>query len=146
MYITRSKIARDLFPTSKGYTQSNDSQGNDNASSYGILSKYKIIDIQNFIDVYGENITLKEIRDIFKKERLSSSSEVKEKEIECFKCPKCFGKGFITHKFEEDINAWGYGTPPPTPPIDEKCDVCDGEGYTSKKLKPIIKTEIIGYE
>ncbi len=53
-------------------------------------------------------------------------------------CPKCNGRGSV-----EVIKAgeWGYT---PDTIKDEVCDVCNGKGYTLKKLKPV--TKIVGYE
>jgi predicted nucleic-acid-binding Zn-ribbon protein len=64
-----------------------------------------------------------------------------------YKCPKCDGKGYT----RESYNAYPSGFPDSGWVIDLQyknvdCKLCDSHGYTQKELKPVIKTEIIGYE
>lgn len=63
------------------------------------------------------------------------------------KCPKCDGKG------GEMIRYNGYPSGLPDSGFAEEwkhkfipCDICEGHGYTKKLMKPIKKTEIIGYQ
>jgi hypothetical protein len=86
---------------------------------------------------------------------LEKIAQVKEKEARearglFYVCPNCNGAGHTLEKYSTYPN--GY---PDSGHVDwEKegyvgyrkidCKVCDREGYTSKKLKPI--TKVIGYE
>lgn len=63
------------------------------------------------------------------------------------KCPKCQGKGYNTERY----NAYPPNLPDSMWVEDIKtrqkeCDVCSGIGYTSKELKAITETKIIGYK
>lgn len=62
-------------------------------------------------------------------------------------CPKCEGKGVIITKYDAyPLNLPDSGWAHDWKTKEEDCKVCNGEGYTIRPLKPIIKTEIIGYE
>lgn len=62
-------------------------------------------------------------------------------------CPKCKGDGVLQIRY----NAYPNGLPDSGWVEDWKiktidCDVCEGHGYTKKEMKPIVKTEVLGYE
>lgn len=96
---------------------------------------------------------------IYHYECLKKIKEEKEKQEResrglFFKCPVCNGLGYIEEKkMKQVLNHGGFAS---IGDIDWKnnsdyyewkrtdCKVCNREGYTSKKLKPIIK--VIGYE
>ena len=68
-------------------------------------------------------------------------SEILSKQNRPFICPKCKGAGI-----ERKIVRYGeYGY---TNDVYENinCNICDGHGYTTKEMKPKVKTEIVGYE
>lgn len=64
-----------------------------------------------------------------------------------YECPKCGGKGYIMEKY----NAYPMGLPD-SGWVDDiqfrkiDCDICHGNGYTKKLLKPKTEISIIGYE
>jgi len=93
----------------------------------------KIHDLKQLMDRYGD-LKISEIIDLKNKP---------------FACPKCKGlgamfvsyntypQGLLHSEWVQDIKH-----------KEVKCEVCDGEGYTAKELKPKTRTrtEIIGYE
>ena len=89
-------------------------------------------DIQQLINEFGPDITLKDVLD-----------RVKGKYI--YKCPKCNGKGTISVKY----NAYPSGLPD-SGWVDDwkykdvKCDLCNGKGYTAIKYR--IRMVQDGYE
>lgn len=104
---------------------------------------------------YGD-IKLSTLKTIFIKEDLKQQGKY-------FPCPNCKEKGTITKtdgytkkrcsEEEARINAGYSGSFYPdyydvdVPNIITiECKYCKGLGYTEKELKPIIKTEIVGYE
>ena len=93
--------------------------------------------IQNLISRYGENITLKEAKERYTKDKASSG----------YKCPKCGGTGYIMKK----INTYPSGLPDSgwVEQLEDRyyeCDLCHGYGYTSIEYVPKTETKIIGYE
>lgn len=84
----------------------------------------KIHEIVALCNQYGENTTLGE---------LCSSIQDRKKYV----CPKCNGTGTITVKY----NGYPSGLPDSgcvyePAYINVECDLCKGEGYTSKLMKP----------
>ena len=84
----------------------------------------KIHEIISLCDYYGENATLKDVL-------LSIQGNNK------YLCPKCNGTGTITIEYN--------GYPPNLPDScgvyeaayrKEECDLCKGQGYTNKQMKP----------
>lgn len=93
----------------------------------------KIEELEQLLNKYGD-ITLSELI-------------TKTKGKNTYKCPKCQGKGDIT----EIYNAYPSNLPDSGWVDDfrerkKECDVCNGVGYTSKELKVITETKIIGYK
>lgn len=81
----------------------------------------------------------------------SNDGKTFDNKLECihhegnYMCPKCKGEGIVKEKY----NAYPSGLPDSGWVDDWKfkdvgCNVCNGKGYTERKLKPIIKT--VGYE
>lgn len=59
-------------------------------------------------------------------------------------CPKCNGKGFSTIMkdcYPSGLPDSGWATD--MKPVDVECSVCEGYGYTVKKMVP--KTEVVDY-
>lgn len=84
----------------------------------------KIKDIEFLIGVYGGEKTLNQILE-------------KELSKTPYKCPKCNGSGTNSVRY----NAYPSGLPDSGWVEDWKyknviCDLCNGEGYTSKEYKP----------
>jgi hypothetical protein len=84
----------------------------------------RIHEIIALCNQYGENTTLAEIR---------QSIQGKKKHL----CPKCKGTGSITIEY----NGYPSGLPDSgwvyEPAYrEEECDLCKGEGYTGKLMKP----------
>lgn len=63
-----------------------------------------------------------------------------------YKCPKCNGEGGEQKRY----NAYPSGLPD-SGWVEEwkfkyvQCDLCEGHGYTKRELKPVTKTEVVGY-
>lgn len=62
-------------------------------------------------------------------------------------CPKCQGKGLASLKYNsypsnlpdsDYVEKWAYK--------DEVCDICNGRGFTDKKLVPTYKQVFDGYK
>jgi excinuclease UvrABC ATPase subunit len=92
----------------------------------------KIVVIDELIKIHG-NILLSELRDKI----LSNTPYV---------CPKCNGLGYSIVQY----NAYPSGFPDSGWAVDMqdkkvRCEVCHGEGYTKKLLKPVIETKVTGY-
>lgn len=84
----------------------------------------KIHEIISLCNQYGENTTLGEIRASTQKDRI-------------YVCPKCLGTGNITVEY----NGYPRGLPDSGFVYEaayrkEECDLCQGEGYTDKLMKP----------
>lgn len=84
----------------------------------------KINEIIGLCETYGENTTLGDLRKII---------QGRKKYI----CPKCNGTGSIM----EEYNGYPSGLPDSgfayLPAYrEEVCDLCKGEGYTGKLIKP----------
>lgn len=96
------------------------------------MNKITIVFAKQLVKEYGENITLGELLDKLQKGRK-------------YKCPNCDGNGIVSACVD-----------PGHPNMDElhrpakfemqDCDLCEGHGYTKKRKRPIVKTQIIGYE
>lgn len=84
----------------------------------------KIHEIISLCNQYGENTTLKDVL-------LSVQGDNK------YLCPKCNGMGTLTIEY----NGYPSGLPDSgfvyEPAYrEEECDLCKGEGYTDKLMKP----------
>lgn len=84
----------------------------------------KIHEIVSLCDYYGENITLGELRKLIQGRKTH-------------KCPKCNGTGIISVEY----NGYPDGLPDSgwvyqAAFRNETCDLCKGEGYTGKLMKP----------
>jgi DnaJ-class molecular chaperone len=84
----------------------------------------KIHEIISLCNQYGENTTLKDIL-------LSVQGNNK------YLCPKCNGTGSVTIEY----NGYPSGLPDSGFVYEatyrkEECDLCKGQGYTSKQMKP----------
>lgn len=90
----------------------------------------KIIEVESLRDKYGGETTLDELVTI-----LMGNKK--------YKCPNCLGTGYIT----EEYNGYPSGLPDSgwvyEPAYKEtKCELCNGDGYTSKKYIPnIVQTQ-----
>lgn len=94
------------------------------------MDELKLYQIKQLIKHYGSNTTLQEI---FNKCIQNTP----------YQCPQCEGEGgkYIKRQdFDNPHDVISY--------ISEfiECDVCKGHGYTAKRLKPVYKTEVVGYE
>lgn len=92
----------------------------------------KIIELDRMMSIYGD-VKLSVIRNNL----LKNTPHI---------CPKCNGHGCTS----EQYNAYPSGLPDSgwvqdIRSRDVKCTVCNGEGYTPKLLRAIIKTEVTGY-
>lgn len=62
-------------------------------------------------------------------------------------CPKCKGLGYerVTYDaYPPGLPDSGWATDIQQKKVD--CNICDGHGYTARKLKAKVETKIIGYE
>ncbi|PFT50860.1 MULTISPECIES: hypothetical protein [Bacillus cereus group] len=89
-------------------------------------------------------VQLKEAIQIFGNFKLSEIIKMQDRPYEC---PKCKGEGSLQAKYD----AYPKGLPDSGWAQDIKtkiveCEICQGHGYTKKQMRPIVKTEILGYE
>lgn len=85
----------------------------------------KVHEIVALCNQYGENTTLAEIRQSIQGERK-------------YLCPKCNGTGNITIEYNDyppglPDSYWSY-----IASYIQECDLCEGEGYTDKLMKPLM--------
>jgi len=78
------------------------------------------------LDIYGD-IPLSELQRMIQGDR-------------AHKCPKCIGKGTVPICVRPaEMGYWDAEY------VDRNCGVCGGHGYTSREVKPVIRTEVVGY-
>ena len=100
--------------------------------------KSDIIQIEELISKFGEDVTLKDVL-----EHVKSCSPYIHLP---YKCPKCNGQGYLVTEYNcyptgLSDSGWVY-----KPAYDyTTCDLCKGMGYTEKEMKPIIETKVVGY-
>ena len=96
-------------------------------------------DIQELINKYGPDTTLKEVLD-----KVNESSPYRFLK---YRCPKCSGLGYTVKEY----NAYPSGLPDSGWVYEagydyDICNLCKGMGWTAREYKPKIKTTIVGYE
>lgn len=92
----------------------------------------KVYEIKKLIDKWGHNTTLGQLLEDLDRP---------------YKCPKCEGKGGVNQEYNSyprglPDSDWAYQAAFRWIP----CSLCEEHGYTKTLKKPIVKTEIVGYE